>query len=469
MAIYNLDLLVFKQNFNTSQADKLEYGEIITPFALINQMLDLFDPQVFSDSRKRWLDVGAGQGYFSIAIFDRLNQGLAAELPDAKVRQAHIVQQMLYLIELKESNCAALKTMFGANANILSGDFCTYSLPHSEFDFIIGNPPYNAHGLKKVPTNVKVQKKQDGQTIWPAMLRRALTLLKPLTGQLCMIVPSLWLKTDKAGMHQALTQYKIEKMHCFTNNETNKLFQGHAQTPTCYFLLTKVQVQVPVPATAMNCITLYDKNRATYVPFSHSIGQPLPLFGAHILQKIRPFIELAGGSLAVLKSNMPPAASKFTDSPYQGALYCNITTCVLEGLQPVLLLNYSTTPQAFHGQKKLVLAHKMYGFPYFDKTGLYGIANRDNYIILNKTDAEYEQLKAFLSTKLALYIFEAARYRMKYLERYAFQFMPDITRLPGFPAASDLNDQTVAAFFGLDHLDRQHINQLHKKMYKTFI
>jgi hypothetical protein len=168
---------------------------------------------------------------------------------------------------------------------------------------------------------------------------------------------------------------------------------------------------------------------------------------------------------------MPPAESKFTEAPpYQDNEYpyCNITTCVLEGLQPTLRLNYSTTPQAFYGKKKLVLAHKMYGFPYYDKEGFYGIANRDNYVILNKTDAEFAQLQAFLSTKLALYIFEAARYRMKYLERYAFQFMPDITRLPGFPLAAQVTDQTVAVFFGLDDLDQQHIQQLHKKTYGGF-
>lgn len=468
MAIIHIpDILMFKQNFNISPADKLEYGEIITPFALIQQMLDIFEPQVFTDRQKRWLDVGAGQGYFAMAIFECLNKGLAAELPDEIARKTHILQHMLFMVELKETNCALLKTMFGAQANILQGDFLSMSLSPNTFDIIIGNPPYNAHGMKKVPTNVKVQKKHDGQTIWPAMVRQALTLLKPLVGQLCMIVPSLWLKTDKAGMHHDLTQYKLERIHCFTNNETNQWFQGHAQTPTCYFLLTKEMR----PPHTVNTITLYDKKRATYVPYLHRVGQPLPLFGAHILQKLQAFIVLAGGALPVVKSNMPPAESKFTEAPpYQDNEYpyCNITTCVLEGLQPTLRLNYSTTPQAFYGKKKLVLAHKMYGFPYYDKEGFYGIANRDNYVILNKTDAEFAQLQAFLSTKLALYIFEAARYRMKYLERYAFQFMPDITRLPGFPLAAQVTDQTVAVFFGLDVLDQQHIQQLHKKTYGGF-
>ena len=147
----------------------------------------------------------------------------------------------------------------------------------------------------------------------------------------------------------------------------------------------------------------------------------------------------------------------------------NITTCVLAGgLRPELVLNYSATPQAFHGQKKLVLAHKMYGFPYWDREGQYGIANRDNYVIVGKTAGEFAQLAAFLSTKLALYLFEAARYRMKYLEKYAFEFIPDITRLPGFPPAQDISDETVAAFFGLDADDKRHIKSHHRKNYERF-
>jgi hypothetical protein len=167
---------------------------------------------------------------------------------------------------------------------------------------------------------------------------------------------------------------------------------------------------------------------------------------------------------------MPSVKSKFTEIPYTNEYpYISIKSCLLERLQPVLLVNYSDVPQAFHGIKKLVLAHKMYGFPYFDKTGNYGISNRDNYVIRDKTDAEFMQLEAFLSTRLALYIFEATRYRMKYLEKYAFQFIPDITRLSGFPKAADINDETVADFFGLDDLDKQHINSLHRREYKRFM
>jgi hypothetical protein len=120
----------------------------------------------------------------------------------------------------------------------------------------------------------------------------------------------------------------------------------------------------------------------------------------------------------------------------------------------------------------------MYGFPYIDKAGLYGISNRDNYVILpeeipipltspNNTKEEILlKLKDFLSTNLVLYIYEATRYRMKYLEKYAFEFIPNIICIPDFPQI--INDETVSAFFKLDKEDMEHINRLHKKKYKDF-
>ena len=467
MAIYDLNLLSFQQTFNVSNEDKLEYGEIYTPFSLINKMLDLFEPAVFTKADKRWLDIGAGQGYFSIVLFDRLNKGLAAtaddKWSDEIARKQYIIENMLYMAELKESNINVLREMFGVNANILVGDFIEEgSSTIGTYDYIIGNPPYNSNGMKKVPTNKEANKKMDGTTAWMKFVRKSLCLLKPESGQLCLIVPSIWLKPDKAGIHLLLTRYKIEKLHCLTGNETNYIFSGEAQTPTCYFLLTK--------RDCTETISLYDIKRQNYVNFTYISGSPIPMFGSTIIQKLQPWITLASGYLKVFKTNMPPSKSKFIETPYDKTYpYVNIKSCLLEGLQPTLLINYSDSPQAFQGVKKLVLAHKMYGFPYYDKTGAYGISNRDNYVIAGKTDAEFMQLEAFLSTKLALYIFESTRYRMKYLERYAFQFIPDITRLNGFPAAANITDQTVADFFGLDIVDREHINSLHRREYKRFI
>ena len=45
-----------------------------------------------------------------------------------------------------------LRELFGEKANIYNEDFLEAKLP--TFNIIIGNPPFNSNGLKKVPTNI---------------------------------------------------------------------------------------------------------------------------------------------------------------------------------------------------------------------------------------------------------------------------------------------------------------------------
>ena len=76
------------------------------------------------------------------------------------------------------------------------------------------------------------------------------------------------------------------------------------------------------------------------------------------------------------------------------------------------------------------------------------------------------RIQKFLSTKTALYVFEATRYRMKFLEKYAFDLLPDITQFADFP--EEINDDTIAEYFGFDEQDKKNIQTYQKKNYKFF-
>lgn len=269
-----------------------------------------------------------------------------------------------------------------------------------------------------------------------------------------MIVPSIWMKPDKAKTYDYLTSFKINKLKCLSNSETNKIFSGQAQTPTCYFYLTKEKGD--------NNIDLYDKDREKYINYSFNIGSPIPVFGISIINKLQPFIKKTG-SLQVIKTNLPPKDTllrEFKDDQYK---YKNIHTTILNNLDPQLVIKYSKNKLAYSGVQKLIMSHKMYGFPYLDIEGNYGISNRDNYIIINKSIIDLQKISNFLSTKTALYLFEATRYRMKYLEKYIFQLIPDITKINDFPEI--INDDSIAEYFNFDDIDRENIKNLHKKQY----
>ena len=67
--------------------------------------------------------------------------------------------------------------------------------PEFQFDFIIGNPPYNLNGAIKTPTNQKLQK-NDGKSSYVDFVNKSLNLLKD-NGHLLLIIPTIWLKQIK--------------------------------------------------------------------------------------------------------------------------------------------------------------------------------------------------------------------------------------------------------------------------------
>ena len=371
-----------------------------------------------------------------------------------------IINVSAQIIDLDNANKLFAEGEYSVSQNLYQNllndgeneDFLIYK-PKIEFDYIIGNPPYNSNGMKKVPTNNKLNKKQDGKTIWHSFIKRAVSLLKR-NGGLVFIVPSIWMKPDKAEMYHYLTSYKLEKIKCLTNTKTNSIFSGEAQTPTCMFYL--------INKKSTPSIQLYDKDANVYIDYLLKNNQAIPIFGQKVMRKLTKFLSKAG-CIKVHKTNMPSKTTILSPCRTDKCTYPNIKTCLLNGLDAKIIINYSNIPQAFYKKNKLVLAHKMYGFPYIDYCGDYGISNRDNYVITDYTIKELKILQSFFATKTALYFFESTRYRMKYLEKYVFELIPNILNLPDFP--QEITDESIAEYFGFDEEDQNNINSLHKKNY----
>jgi hypothetical protein len=510
--IEDIDLKTYKQNLTITKDIRYKYGEINTPFYLIENMLELFNKNnsfnVFSDKNKKWLDIGAGCGYFSIVLFKKLYEGLRYVIINNDERKNHIIKNMIYMAELREDNWNILesKQLFTNNCNIIKGNFLSINDEYifekvgKKFDYIIGNPPYNNNGIKKVPTNKnkggydadyennnssdndiqnnntnKNNKEDDCSTVWIPFIKKSINLLNN-NGQMVVVIPSIWMKPDKAHMYHLLTSYKLEYIHCMNNTETNKIFNKCAQTPTCYFKLTKTKHNLKYSKEFVERnVSVYDKHFGSYIEWSILNNNPIPVFGVSILKKV--FEKLKNNPdkhLIVNKSNLPSKKSNFSLNKTKTNEYQCINTCKLIGENkdtPSLVIEYSNLPQSFYGKPKIVLSHKMYGFPYIDIHGLYGISNRDNYVILNKSLRDMNILKLFLSTKLALYLFESTRYRMKYLEKYIFDLIPDITLFEYFKDINDIhtiNEDHFYKFFNITEYEIQIINNCFNKTYKSF-
>tara|TARA_B100001093_G_scaffold520256_1_gene613996 strand:+ start:10812 stop:12143 length:1332 start_codon:yes stop_codon:yes gene_type:complete len=443
MSVFDINIDEFKQDFTITDGNKYNNGEVHTDFKLVNEMLDLIPNKYFKNPNLKWLDPCAGRGYFGIILYKRLFEGLKDLYPDTIERHNHITGYMLHMNELNSTFIPILKKLFGENCNIFNHQFTQFPAMRY-YDVVIGNPPYNSKG----------------QAVWSIFIEKSLSVLKG-RGLLNFIVPSIWMKNDHP-FHKKILKFNIKKLKTFSNTETNKIFHGEAQTPTCYFLIQNIQSSQDKPQT----IEIFDKTYNKYTKFVTN-NKSIPLFGISIINKLKPFVKKAG-HIIVKKTNMRPGYKGLVLGPSLNGNtgYPNIKSCILNGLQPQLVINFSNIKCEYCGIPKLVLAHKMYGFPYPDLDGLFGISNRDNYVILNKTKPDFLKLYKFLSTNFIITIFEATRYRMKYLERYIFEMLPDITKLEDFP--EEINDETIFNYFKLNEMERNLIKTFHKKNYLSF-
>lgn len=465
----NFSNTYIKYNTDLEKNDVCNYGIIYTPFDLVEQQLNQIPEEYFQNPDLKWLDTGAGIGNYSIILFKRLYIGLSNVIKDSKKRTNHIINKMIFMVEVFSPHIKHLENIFGKKSNIINRCFLSIN-PHDYglFDFIIGNPPYNINGSIKTPTNTRIKKQDDGKTVYVDFVYKSLDLLKP-NGFLNYVIPSIWLKPDKAGLYYRLTNLKIHYLTPLTTNDTQKYFKYQAQTPTCYFLIENKQDI----NNGVKMIKIWDKFLMEYVDYRLLKDLPIPCHGVSIINNLIHFVEKYG-SLSPYKSSTIKKNVKINNEKTDIYKYKNISTCRVENSTPVIQYNWSDTECQYSNKNKLVLAHKMYGFPFMDISGECGISSRDNYIFLEKdyNSLNLVDIQKYLSTKFALFIFGTTNYRMRYLERYAFQFIPDITKIEGFILSNIKNrfdiDKYIFDFFNFTEKERDIIEK-NTREYNYFI
>ena len=91
---YNPDVLSCLANLSSD--------EVFTPPELVNSMLDLLPPEIWTDETTTFLDPASKSGVFLREIVKRLNAGLVEKIPDAKQRINHIFENQVFGIAVTE-------------------------------------------------------------------------------------------------------------------------------------------------------------------------------------------------------------------------------------------------------------------------------------------------------------------------------------------------------------------------------
>jgi hypothetical protein len=138
---------LLEEHLPAKTAEKEALGEVFTPVAMIEDLLEHFPKEAWTDSKGTWLDPASGIGNFPLVVYFRLMDGLARAIPSAAARSRHIITKMLFMVEINPKNAETCRSIFkglGAEPNIVVGD--ALSGQSQTYDYVIGNPPYNIGG-----------------------------------------------------------------------------------------------------------------------------------------------------------------------------------------------------------------------------------------------------------------------------------------------------------------------------------
>jgi hypothetical protein len=148
-----------EQHAGIRTKEKGDKGEVFTPISVIDDMLALLPSSVWRNKDLRWLDPACGFGQFPLKIlvggrgYPGLIEGLQDALPDKPQRLAHILRTMLTCVDINGEHTVSLRRQFkqftDADPLVRTGDALSMTFPHP-FDIVVGNPPYNQGGVKRV-------------------------------------------------------------------------------------------------------------------------------------------------------------------------------------------------------------------------------------------------------------------------------------------------------------------------------
>ena len=238
---YNSILKIIDKHLVPDEVAKKDRGEVFTPPTLVREMLfglrksalekgkneiwginengDFFDDKesdkvggvpldIWRNPNIKWLDPANGIGNFPVIAYYMLDYQLDEHGKEAKYRgdknkdkrRKHIIENMLYMIELDKGNCATSRSIFKkidpeAKANIC----CTNTLSLTDekikskfgidrFDVVMGNPPFQ--DLQEAEG-----KRGGGDELYMKFVKKSLELLKD-SGYLVFLHPPSWRKPE---------------------------------------------------------------------------------------------------------------------------------------------------------------------------------------------------------------------------------------------------------------------------------
>jgi len=357
-----------KGELNPKEEEKEKHGEVFTPLSVVIEMLDNLDEayikehkkSIFTEDSFKWLDPAVGIGNFPIIVYQRLMEGLKLIIPNDEERRKHILENMIYSAELTSKNVFIYKKIFCSdkyNLNIYEGDSLNMDVKDvfklndnfDGFDVVMGNPPYNAHGIKhKGDKNIYVyfSLKALGNWLKP---NRYLVFIHPPVYR----IPYHKIQHTKTNLNEIYTTKQILCIKMYSIEETKALMSVMINTD--YIILQNTTNNL------MRKSKIIDVKGIEY-EIQINVNDFIPNFGLEIMEKLKRKNN-NGNIELILNSEMHAQKTS-------GTKYKNIHGIISKGIKICM----SDKKHTFYDSPKLIInGIGSHNRVLYDKKGEYGI------------------------------------------------------------------------------------------------
>jgi len=452
--------------------ERHKYGEVFTPLTLVDEMLSKLPKDVWTNKDLKWLDPANGIGNFPIKAFVGQNkgeytylglyEGLKKAIPDEKTRCKHIIEKMLYMIDINNKNNLIAKRLFSKlcpdaipnieQINRTHGFLADIDLKFpngvvNHFDIIMGNPPFNQGAVRvamvtnktrKERRDLQIEEDKSESGFWVKFVVKALDkkkgILKP-NGYLLFIHPITWFKPDRAGAHDLILSNQLLNIKIYKNDgAAQREFGGKGKISIAYYLLKNDSV-----------IT-----KRTHFEYADHVNKK-----ENILLSTDTIIALNYNSIYDKVMRKCPLLMNTN-----GLKHKTLNHCDDEGEYKLITLlaengtiKYINSSVAHSDQKepKVIVGGTYTPIILFDEKGEYGLykIGQRHYI----TGSNLDKIRDYFKTRLSTLILRIVKYEQDFIKPGYF---PDVRQLD----LETINDATLAKYFGFDDEERQEIEKM---------
>lgn len=453
---YGLERNLSKKKGATKIFKSQEFGEIATAIALCIKMVKELPDNVWSNPHLKWLDACVGSGPFIMVVIKKLMNGLKnykdskLDLTDDKVRYKHIVEKMIYACEIQAKNMFIYRFLLDPKDNFILNTYHGDSLDFeklgetmtnlwltTQFDIILGNPPYNKENKKMpiIPINIGEEdtkaKQPQSHNLWSEFTLQFFKLLKP-GGYLLYVTPESW-KSPSSKVYKLFKTFNLKVV----NFNVKEYFEGVGSTFS-YFLLqnSKYENKTIVRGKTIkqdegDDIVIpdieIDIENLAYIPNgdSNSLSIHIKTIMNKTIDKFTTFCDTTSNHSSSKKINFSP---EINDTHPYVVHHTNAQTL------------YSMIKSKNHDLKKVFFTISGYFNPIYDD----GNTSTSEICLGILVNSEYEgkNLLKILKSKLFIFLIETAK--------WSGWLNKEILRsLPSLPLDKELNDDEIYQNFNL--------------------